>query len=42
MPKFMRSTGHKILKAEVESTIELTKFGKAIGPDDIPVESLMT
>ena len=28
MPQFMRSTRHKILKAEVESTIELMKSGK--------------
>ena len=28
MPQFMRSTGHKILKAEVESTIKLMKYGK--------------
>ena len=41
MPQFMRSTGHKILKAEVESTIKLMKCGKAIGPNDIPIEALM-
>ena len=41
MPKFMQTTGHKILKAEVESTIKLMKSGKATGPDDIPIEALM-
>jgi len=41
MPKFMRSTGHRILKAEVESTIRLMKCGKVVGPDDIPIEALM-
>ena len=41
IPQFMQSTGHEILKAEVESTIKLLKCGKAIGPDDIPIEALM-
>ena len=40
MPQFTRSTGHKILKADVESTIKLMKSGKATGLDDIPIEAL--
>ena len=37
----MQSSGHKVFEAEVESTIKFMKFGKVIGPDDIPIEALM-
>ena len=41
MPQFMRTTGHKTLKAEVESIIKFMKSGKANGTDGIPIEALM-
>ena len=42
IPQFQAPTGQNILTEEVEYAIHLMKNGKAIGPDDLPIEELKT